>query len=244
MEIQNQLNSDVAMTLDALIPFSDDLNSQQSAVKTTTSWARRCKGAHRNSSQLLFAITQGGVFKDLRKRSADELIGLDFDGYGIGGLSIGESKETMAEIIKWQTKVLPKNKPRYLMGVGSPIELLNSIMFGVDFFDSTFPTRNARHNEAYTFAGSLNISRGKFKSDFLPIEEGCECYTCKNHTRAYIHHLQRNHETTGLYLMTTHNLFFINRLINEAKKAIKENRYPEFRKDVLKGFSTDKVPKN
>ncbi|MFQ5801031.1 MAG: tRNA-guanine transglycosylase, partial [Candidatus Hydrothermarchaeales archaeon] len=184
------------------------------------------------------AITQGGTYKDLRKKSASELVDLEFDGYGIGGLSIGEPKDVMLSVLKDQTEMLPVNKPRYLMGVGSPAELLEAISCGVDIFDSTFPTRNARHNEAYTFSGEMNLSRGIFREDSSSIEAGCGCYTCKNHTRAYIHHLLRNHEATGLSLMTIHNLYFIQRLLRNTKDAIRKNKFPQFKEEMLKTLNS------
>jgi queuine tRNA-ribosyltransferase len=240
IQIQNELGSDVAMTLDSLLPHGSNRRAQEISVKRTTMWAKRCKEAHRNESQMLFAITQGGTYEDLRKKSAAELIEIGFDGYGIGGLSIGESKDVMLSILKDQTEILPKDKPRYLMGVGSPAELLEAISCGVDIFDSTFPTRNARHNDAYTFSGEMNLSRGRFREDTSPIEMGCGCYTCKNHTRAYIHHLLRNHEATGLSLMTIHNLFFIKRLLGKTKEAIGENRLPQFKEEIIDNLSSGK----
>jgi queuine tRNA-ribosyltransferase len=216
-----------------------DMSAQAKAAERTIEWARRCKEAHKNTYQQLYAITQGGVYSDLRRKSAEELMEIDFDGYAIGGLSIGESKDVMHKILKEQSWTLPEDKPRYLMGVGSPIDLMESISYGVDIFDSTFPTRNARHNDAYTLQGDMNISRGKFKSDSSPIEVGCGCYTCLNHSKAYIHHLLRNHETTGQSLMTIHNLFFINRLLGMAKEAISKNNFmafiEEFKEKYLQG---------
>jgi queuine tRNA-ribosyltransferase len=240
-EIQNQLGSDVAMVLDALVPFNRSRKMQKLAVERTTEWARRCKSAHNNGTQLLFAITQGGTHSDLRERSAIELVEIGFDGYGIGGLSIGESKDEMHTVLSGQTSILPKGKPRYLMGVGSPVELVESISRGVDIFDSTFPTRNARHNEAYTFGGSMNLSRGRFRDDKSPIEDGCGCYGCQNHTRAYIHHLLRNHEVTGQSLMTIHNLYFIQRLLKNVREAIKKSRFSEFKEEMLLELNSDKA---
>lgn len=237
VEIQNELGSDVAMVLDDLVPYGRDRKFQEIAVKRTLDWATRCKQAHKNRSQLLFAITQGGTYSDLRRNCAEGLIELDFDGYAIGGLSIGEPKEIMNNILTEQTCILPRDKPRYLMGVGSPAELLESISSGVDIFDSTFPTRNARHNDAYTFSGGMNLSRGKFKADFSPIEEDCGCYTCINHSRAYVHHLLRNHEVTGQSLMTIHNLFFIKRLLDLAVEAISDNRFSTFKENMVKTLS-------
>ncbi len=239
MEIQNILASDVAMVLDTLIPAGADRNAIAKAVKTTTEWARRCKEAHKNDSQMIFAITQGGIYSDLRERSAREVIEIGFDGYAIGGLSIGEPKEVMLSILKEQTAILPRDKPRYLMGVGSPSEVLESIALGVDIFDSTFPTRNARHNDAYTRSGEINLSRGKYRDDFTPIDDRCGCYTCKTHTRAYVHHLLRNHEPTALTLMTLHNLYFMHKLIEDSKQAIAEGVFNEFKKETVTTMKSD-----
>lgn len=237
IEIQNRLGSDVAMVIDALIPFGSAEKDHSLAVERTTEWARRCREAHEEPRQLLFAITQGGTNLELRKRSARALTELEFDGYAIGGLSIGEPKEVMHRIMSEQDRELPIEKPRYLMGLGSPIEMLEAIERGVDCFDSTFPTRNARHNDAYTFMGDFNISRGRFKRDHSPIEEGCPCYACKNHTRAYVHHLLRTHEVSGQALMTIHNLFFMKRLLNEARTAIMEDDYQGFKRDFIAGYT-------
>ncbi len=243
IEIQNRLGSDVAMVLDALVPFDSSRKMQEHAVERTSEWAGRCKAAHNNGRQLLFAITQGGTHQDLRERSAAELVEIGFDGYGIGGLSIGESKDEMHAVLSEQTAILPKSKPRYLMGVGSPAELVESISRGVDIFDSTFPTRNARHNEAYTFSGSMNLSRGRFRNHKSPIEEACGCFTCKNHTRAYIHHLLRNHEVTGLSLMTIHNLYFIQQLLKSVRDAIKNNCLTEFKEETLQKLKSEMAGK-
>jgi queuine tRNA-ribosyltransferase len=232
MDIQSGLGSDVAMVLDALAPYSSSKEEQELALKRNFAWAKRCKEAQSKCDQLLFAITQGGVYSDLRNKSASELISLDFDGYAIGGLSIGEPREVMLAILGEQASILPLEKPRYLMGVGSPVELLEAISLGIDIFDSTFPTRNARHNQAYTFKGDMNLSRGRFREDFAPIEDGCNCYACKNHSRAYVHHLLKSREATGKSLVTMHNLFFVQRLLETAKDKIKQRGFHEFKGDM------------
>jgi len=232
IDIQNRLGSDVMMVLDDLVPFGSSGDALLASVERTTRWARRCKEANRSDGQLLFAITQGGTDPVLRRRSADALVEIGFDGYAIGGLSIGEPKEVMSRILREQAEILPKNRPRYLMGLGSPTEIIDAITSGMDIFDSTFPTRNARHNGAYTFQGYLNISRGGFKDDTAPIEDGCKCYSCKNHSRAYIHHLLRSREQTGKSLMTIHNLYFMQRLMALTKEAIREERLSEFKEEV------------
>ncbi|GBE18195.1 queuine tRNA-ribosyltransferase [archaeon BMS3Abin16] len=232
IDIQNRLGSDVAMVLDDLVPFGSDRDALSAAASRTTRWAGRCKEANRSDGQLLFAITQGGTDLALRRRSAEALVDIGFDGYAIGGLSIGEPKDVMSQILREQARVLPEDRPRYLMGLGSPTEIIDAITSGMDIFDSTFPTRNARHNGAYTFKGYLNISRGGFKNDTAPIEDSCKCYACKNHSRAYIHHLLRSREQTGKSLMTIHNLYFMQRLMALTKEAIREERLLEFKEEV------------
>ncbi len=232
INIQNRLGSDVAMVLDDLVPFGSNRGVLAAAVERTTRWAKRCKEANDSDTQLLFAITQGGTDQALRRRSAEALVDIGFDGYAIGGLSIGEPKDVMSQILRDQVRVLPENRPRYLMGLGSPTEIIDAIAAGIDIFDSTFPTRNARHNGAYTFNGYLNLSRGGFKNDTLPIEDGCKCYACQNHSRAYIHHLLRSREQTAKSLMTIHNLHFMQRIIALTKEAIRDGRLLDFKEEV------------
>ncbi|MFH1773414.1 MAG: tRNA guanosine(34) transglycosylase Tgt [Methanobacteriota archaeon] len=232
MEIQEALGSDVAMVLDDCPSYGSDHEYVQDSLKRTLDWAVRCKGSRTYSAsekQMLFAIIQGGVFNDLRKESAEKLAELDFDGYGIGGLSIGESEEVMFETLKNMMPSIPTEKPRYLMGVGSPAELLESISLGIDVFDSAFPTRNARHNAVYTKSGKYSIAKGRFVHDFSPLEEGCKCYACKNYSRAYINHLLRVYEALGMRLMTMHNLHFLQNLMKEARKAIASGEFEEFK---------------
>jgi len=229
MEVQNELGADVALTLDALVAHDQGLKEQEEAVRKTLEWAERCRKAHSNASQLLFAITQGGTDERLRKRCALKLVEMGFDGYAIGGLSIGEPKELMHQVLSEQVKLLPCEKPRYLMGVGSPLDMLRCIESGVDIFDSSFPTRNARHGLAYTFSGELQMDRGRFREDERPIENGCPCYTCRSHSRAYVHHLLKANEAAGKTLMTIHNLSFIARLLEAAKQAIREDRLSELK---------------
>lgn len=228
VEIQQSLGSDVAMVLDDCPPYGSSYEHVRDSLGRTLDWAGRCKKAHR-SNQKLFAIIQGGVFEDLRKESAEKLAELNFDGYGIGGLSIGERKKVMFETLKYTVPLIPEEKPRYLMGVGSPAELLESISLGIDIFDSAFPTRNARHNTVYTKSGKYNITKGRFAQDFSPLEEGCKCYACGNYSRAYVNHLLRVYETLGMRLVTIHNLHFIQNLMREARKAIASGEFEEFK---------------
>ncbi len=234
VEVQEALGSDVAMVLDDCPPYGKDKDYIRDSLKRTINWAERSKGAHKRKEQLLFAIVQGGVFRDLREQSASSLVEMDFDGYGIGGLSIGEPKEKMFEVLRYTLPLLPVERPRYLMGVGSPSELLESISMGVDVFDSAFPTRNARHNAVYTWNGNYNITRGKYARDFSPLEEGCSCYACREYTRGYIRHLMVTHETLGMRLITIHNLHFIKELMNRAREAVLEDRFSRLKKEFGK----------
>lgn len=236
IKIQETLGSDVSMVLDECPPYGMDRDNIGKSVERTTHWAERSKRAQKSKKQLLFAIVQGGVFSDLRKKSASSLVELDFDGFGIGGLSIGEPKEKMIEVLKYTMPLLPKEKPRYLMGVGSPVELLNAISLGVDVFDSAFPTKNARHNAVYTANGSYNISRGKYSRDFSPLEQGCSCIACQKYTRGYIRHLMMTYETLGMRLITIHNLYFLTHLLESAREAILESRFKIFKKEFFKTY--------
>jgi queuine tRNA-ribosyltransferase len=234
IEVQGKIGSDVAMVLDDCPHYGKDHDYMETSVARTTDWARRCKDAQKNEKQLLFAIVQGGTFRDLREKSARDLVEIGFDGYGIGGLSIGEPKEKMLEMLEYTLPLLPKEQPRYLMGVGSQVELLESISLGADIFDSTFPTRNARHNSVYTWNGSYNITRGKHAKDFSPLEEGCTCHACENYTKAYIRHLMVVHEMLGMRLITIHNLHFTRELMKKAREAISEKRFSKFKNDFSK----------
>jgi len=232
MHIQKILGSDVAMVLDDCPAYGSDYWAIEVSVKRTIQWAKLSKNVEKNHNQLVFAILQGGSFADLRKRCAEELVKLNFDGYGIGGLSIGEPKEVMNKVLKYSTPLLPEDKPRYLMGVGSPAEMLEAIECGVDVFDSAFPTRNARHKTLMTSEGNIDIAKKKFAMDIEPVDKNCECYTCKNYTRAYLHHLFRQSELLALRLASIHNLYFLQNLMKNAREAILEDRFREFKKEV------------
>ncbi len=235
-DIQMKLGSDVAMTLDDCPSYGSDYDNILNSTKRTIGWAERFKNAHKNDSQSVFGIVQGGVFKDLRENCAKALVQMDFDGYAIGGLCIGEPKDVMHEVIGWTASLLPPKKPRYLMGVGSPEDMLEAISKGVDIFDSVFPTRNARHNTVYTKRGKINIGKEKFKNDFGPIDEGCECYTCKRFSLAYVNHLLREHEYLGMRLATIHNLHFLVNLMRMAREAIMDEDFINFKKEFLRDY--------
>jgi len=235
MEIQGILNSDVAMVLDHMPLHELSFKKVKEAVEDTHRWAKICL-ENRNEKQLLFGISQGGIFPELRKKSTSFINSLDFDGVALGGLCIGESKEDMHKMIKLSISLIPE-KPRYLMGVGSPVELINCIGDGIDIFDSVFPTRNARHGHIMTSKGAVDIEKSRYRNDFLPLDENCKCKVCRKYSRAYIHHLFKSTEYLGLRLATYHNLFFIQNLIKDVKKAIKGNYFDEFKKEFINSYN-------
>ncbi|MCZ7393222.1 MAG: tRNA guanosine(34) transglycosylase Tgt [Candidatus Methanoperedens sp.] len=239
MCIENQkiLGSDVAMILDECPAYGSEYSAVEASVERTIQWAKRSKTIEKNEGQLFFAILQGGVFAELRRKCAEALIEMEFDGYGIGGLSIGEPKETMNEVLKYSLPLVPEDKPRYLMGVGSPLELFSAIESGIDIFDSAFPTRNARHGTLMTSKGNVDVARAKFALDFAPLDGECVCYTCRNYTRAYLHHLFKESELLALRLASIHNLAFIQSIVKGAREAILEDRFATFKKSAITGFS-------
>lgn len=234
--IQMRIRSDVALTLDDCPSYESDYEKVKESTARTIIWAEKFKSAHNDESQNVFGIVQGGVFEDLRKKCSEVLVEMDFDGYAIGGLCIGEPKDVMHKIIASSTPLLPQDKPRYLMGVGSPEDMLKAISCGVDIFDSVFPTRNARHNTVYTKSGKINIGKEKFKSELGPIDDGCECYACSKFTMAYVNHLLREHEYLGMRLATIHNLHFLVDLMKQSQDAIKEKRFLDFKEEFLKNY--------
>ncbi len=233
LENQKVIGSDVAMILDECPAYGSDYSAVEASTVRTILWAERAKNIEQNNGQLFFAILQGGTFAELRKYCAEELVKMDFDGYGIGGLSIGEPKEIMNEILKSTVPLVPEDKPRYLMGVGSPVELLSAVERGVDIFDSAFPTRNARHQTLMTSRGNIDIARAKFAMDFVPIDENCDCYTCRNYAGAYLHHLFKESELLALRLASIHNLHFMQSMVRGAREAILEDRFAEFKKGFI-----------
>jgi queuine tRNA-ribosyltransferase len=231
-ELQMRLGSDVALALDDCPPYGSEKEYVASSAVRTVAWARRFREMTANI-QTSFGIVQGGTFRDLREGCTRKLVEMDFDGYAIGGLCIGEPKELMHEVIGWTTAILPEEKPRYLMGVGSPEDMLEAISRGVDIFDSVFPTRNARHNTVYTRKGRLNLGKEKLNREFGPIDKSCRCYTCTNHSLAYVNHLLREYEYLGMRLATIHNLHFLINLMEETRTAIKEGEFNTFKDDFL-----------
>lgn len=235
IEVQNKLDSDIAMSFDECPPYPVTYEYMKNSIERTIRWAKRGKLVHKNERQSLFGIVQGGEFPDLRKWSAEETVKLNFDGYSIGGTSVGEPKDVMYKMIEYAVPYLPEDKPRYLMGVGDPIDLLEGVKRGIDMFDCVHPSRLARHGSAFTRQGRINIKNSKFKEDFTPIDE-CDCYACKNYTKAYIRHLMVANETFGARLLTIHNLRFLVRMMEEIRIAIKENRFLEYKEDFLNRY--------
>ncbi|RPF42708.1 tRNA-guanine transglycosylase [Thermodesulfitimonas autotrophica] len=217
--LQEALGSDIAMVLDECPPYPASREEVTAAVARTTAWAERSLAAQ-SAAQALFGIVQGGVYRDLREQSARELVALDFPGYAIGGLSVGEPKELMYQVLDWTVPLLPPEKPRYLMGVGHPDDIIEAVARGVDMFDCVLPTRLGRHGGALTPFGRLNIRNACYARDFGPLVPGCDCYACQNYSRAYLHHLVRAGEILGLRLLTTHNLHFLLKLTAEIRAAI------------------------
>lgn len=234
MEIQNALGSDIIMAFDECAPWPSEHDYVKKSLERTTRWAKRCKDAHTNTDkQALFGIVQGGGYEDLRKQSAKELVELDFPGYSIGGLSVGEPKNIMYDMLDITTPLLPENKPRYLMGVGSMDSLIEGVMRGVDMFDCVLPTRTARTGTFLTFKGKINIMNAKYAEDLSPIDEECTCYTCRNYSRAYLRHLFKSKEILGARLATWHNIHALHDLMDKIRKAIEEDRFMEFRKEFF-----------
>ncbi|MDW7675014.1 MAG: tRNA guanosine(34) transglycosylase Tgt [Bacillota bacterium] len=230
VEIQMNLGSDIAMVFDECPPYPCTWEYAKNSLERTTRWAKRCKEAHNRTDQVQFGIVQGGVFEDLRQQSASELIELDFPGYSIGGLSVGEPKPIMYEVLDYTAPLLPKHKPRYLMGVGSPDCLLEGIHRGIDMFDCVLPTRIARNGTVMTANGKVVIKNAKHATDFEPLDTECSCYTCTNYSKAYIRHLLKANEVLGIRLTTIHNIAFLLNLMKGARKAIKEDRFGDFKK--------------
>ncbi len=237
IEMQHELGSDVAMMLDDCPRYGTGAEGIRASCLRTVDWARRAADVGREDGQLLFGIVQGGWDQGLRTQCADALVSLDLDGYGIGGLSIGEPREEMLRALRWAVEALPLAKPRYLMGVGSGSELLDSIAEGVDIFDSAFPTRNARHWTVMTSAGNYSLARSGHAEAGGPLEEDCACPTCRRFSRAYLHHLCRENEMLAMRLLSVHNLFFVQALVQDAREAIMRRRFSSFRESFVAGLS-------
>lgn len=241
IQIQNDLGADIIMSFDECPPYPASYDYMKQSVERTLRWAKRGKDVHNNPAQALFGIVQGGEFEDLREYSAKSLVEMDFVGYSIGGTSVGETKETMYKMIDYAIKYLPLEKPRYLMGVGSTDAILEGVLRGVDMFDCVLPTRIARHGTLMTSEGRLNIRNAKNESDFRPIDEKCDCYTCKNYTRAYLRHLVKCNEGLGQRLLSIHNLRFLIKLTEEVRLAIQEDRFLDFKEEYFKKHNLNSI---
>jgi queuine tRNA-ribosyltransferase len=229
--IQEALGGDIIMCFDECPPYPAEYDYVRRSAELTTRWARRCKDAKRRDDQALFGIVQGGMYRDLREKSAAEICATGFDGYALGGLSVGEERGLMYEVMEYCIPLLPFDKPRYVMGIGTPEDLIEGVNSGVDMFDCVMPTRNARNGMLFTAMGNINIKNAVYAEDRSPIDEGCACYVCRNYTRAYLRHLYRSGEILASRLNTWHNLFYYLQLMADARKAIAEERFTRFRQD-------------
>lgn len=236
IRIEEKLGADIIMSFDECAPYPVTYDYMKQSVERTLRWAKRGKDAHKREDQALFGIVQGGEFADLRKYCAEELAKMDFPGYSIGGTSIGEPKEVMFKMVRDTVPYLPSDKPRYLMGVGSIDYILEGIAMGVDMFDCVLPTRIARHGALMTSKGRVNIRDQKYEEDFTPLDDECDCYTCRNYTKAYLGHLYKCDEAFGKRLLSIHNIRFLIHLMEEARTAIKEDRFGDFKDEVLRKF--------
>ena len=245
LEIQNSLGSDIMMSFDECPPYPCTYDYMKKSVDRTLRWAQRSLDANKNKdTQGLFGIVQGGEFDDLRKYCAEELVKMPFDGYSIGGTSVGEPKEIQNKALDIVCPILPEDKPRYLMGVGSPGAILDAIERGVDMFDCVLPTRIARHGTAMTSHGRIIIKNKEYERDFTPLDDNCDCYCCKNYTKAYLRHLFKANEMLGHRLMSIHNISFLVNLTTNARKAIKEDRFLEYKKEVYEKYGLNNNDKD
>ncbi len=233
IEIEEKLGADIIMSFDECIPYPATHEYVKKSTERTLRWAKRGLDAHKREDQALFGIVQGGAYSDLREHCAQELAKMDFPGYSIGGTSIGEPKEVCFQMVKDAIRYLPPEKPRYLMGVGSLDYILEGAAMGVDMFDCVLPTRIARHGALMTSAGRVNIRDAKYEKDFTPLDPECDCYTCRNYTKAYLRHLYKSEETFGKRLLSLHNVRFLIHIMEEARKAIQEDRFGDFKAEVL-----------
>ena len=237
MEVENALGSDIMMAFDECCPYPSTYEYTKKSMERTTRWAKRCKEAHkRPEDQGLFGIIQGGFYEDLRKKSAEDLIELDFPGYAIGGISVGEPKEKFIEILQYTAPLMPKDKPRYLMGVGTPDYLIEAAIAGIDMCDCVLPTRIARHGTALTSHGKLVVRNATYEHDFTPLDPECDCYACKNYTRAYIRHLIKANEILGIRLLSTHNIKFLTNLMDKVRIEIENDNLGSFRDEFYRKY--------
>lgn len=233
MQIQNDIGADVIMPFDECVPYPCEKDRASVAVKRTLEWAGRCLTTHKNRQQTLFGIVQGSVFRELRIECARNLVEMNFEGYSIGGLSVGEGLLLMNEVLDYTVDYLPADKPRYLMGVGFPVDILNAVERGIDMFDCVVPTRNGRNGCAFTGTGRVKILNSQYKEDTAPLDQTCECYTCRNFSRAYLRHLFLTHEILGLALLSLHNIFFFQNLMQQVRESIVNGEFRDFKAAFL-----------
>ena len=242
IEIQNALGSDIMMAFDECAPYGSSYDYIKKSMERTTRWAKRCKDYHKNTDkQNLFGIVQGGFYKDLRKQSAEELKALELPGYAIGGISVGEPKEEFLDILRYTAPLLPEDKPRYLMGVGSPDYLIEAVLAGVDMCDCVMPTRMARNGTAMTHHGQVNLLNACHIHDFTTLDDECDCYTCKNYTKSYIRHLFKAKEILGARLLSIHNLRFLVKLMEDVRENIKNDTLLEFKQEFYKKYGYEEM---
>lgn len=240
IQVQNKIGADIMMSFDECIPYPATYEYARKSTERTLRWAKRGKDAHqRPEEQAIFGIVQGGDYEDLRHHCAEELVKMDFPGYAVGGTSVGEDKETMYRMIGYAVEKLPLDKPRYLMGVGAVNDLLEAVSLNIDMCDCVLPTRIARHGTLMTSEGRINIRKAIYKEDFTPLDPKCDCYCCRNYTKAYLNHLFRTNEGFGSRLMSIHNIRFLIKLMEDARQAIKEDRYNDFKKETLDAMQFD-----
>ena len=236
MKTEEDLGADIIMAFDECCPYPSTYEYTKNSMERTTRWAKRCKEAHTTENQALFGIIQGGFFEDLRKKSAEDLIALDLPGYAIGGISVGEPKEEFLKMLYYTTPLMPKDKPRYLMGVGTPDYLIEAAIAGIDMCDCVLPTRIARNGTALTSHGKVVVRNATYERDWTPLDPECDCYTCKNYTRAYIRHLVKANEILGVRLLSIHNLRFLTRLMENIRTAIENDCLGDFRTEFYKKY--------
>lgn len=244
IEIQNAIGADIIMPLDECAPYPCEYGYAKKAMKRTTAWAKRCQKSHKNSKQTLFGIVQGATYPDLRKESTESLLDLGFEGYAVGGVSVGEGLNVMKDVLEETVPFIPDRYPRYLMGVGLPQDLLTSVERGIDMFDCVIPTRYARSATVFTNRGKIRLTHKKYRSDFYPIEPNCGCYTCKNFTRAYMRHLFVANEILSSMLASIHNLHFYQNLMSRMRQAISQNNFSKFKKEFLSEYGSQDNEEN
>ena len=237
METENDLGADIIMAFDECVEYPATYEYTKQSMERTTRWAKRCKEAHKNTEkQGLFGIIQGGFYKDLRDKSLEDLVAMDFPGYAIGGISVGEPKEEFLDILRYTTPKMPKNKPRYLMGVGTPDYLIEAALAGIDMCDCVLPTRIARNGTAMTWNGKVVVRNATYERDFTPLDSECDCYTCRNYTKAYLRHLVKTKEILGVRLLSIHNLYFLSKLMERVRKEIENDNLLNFKNEFYSKY--------